>query len=155
MFGFLMQCWWSYSHRNDRYVFGQGDMTCLRSSKIPLIPSKTKYPLGKHPNNLMPKKTSPRASDRSPMYVFNCCVGTIAYASLCLHFTFESACYRYLLVTFLSLSGWVCWLYQLHVQSSIFIRRISPYLHGNFSLRFHRVNASPVVRVENASFCGQ
>ena len=33
-------------------------MTCLRSSKIRLIPSKTKYPLGKHPNNLMPKKTS-------------------------------------------------------------------------------------------------
>ena len=51
-----MQCWYSYLYRNDRYVFGQGDMTCLRSSKIPLIPSKTKYPLGKHPNNLMPKK---------------------------------------------------------------------------------------------------
>ena len=32
-------------------------MTCLRSSKIPLIPSKTKYPLGKRPKNLMPKKT--------------------------------------------------------------------------------------------------
>ena len=58
MFGFLMQCWCSYSYRNDRYVFRQGDMTCLRSSKIPLIPSKTKYPPGKHPNNLMPKKTS-------------------------------------------------------------------------------------------------
>ena len=39
-FGFLMRCWYSYSYRNDRYVFGQGDMTCLRSSKIPLIPSK-------------------------------------------------------------------------------------------------------------------
>ena len=30
----------------------------MRSSKLPLIPSKTKYPLGKHANNLMPKKTS-------------------------------------------------------------------------------------------------
>ena len=30
-FGFLMQCWYSYSYRNDRYVFGQGDMTCLLS----------------------------------------------------------------------------------------------------------------------------
>ena len=58
VFGFLMQCWYSHSYRNDRYVFGQGDMTCLRSSKIPLIPIKTKYPLGKHTNNLMPKKTS-------------------------------------------------------------------------------------------------
>ena len=52
-----MQCCYSYSYRNDRYVFGQGDMTCLRSSKIPLIPSETKYPAGKHPNNLTPKQT--------------------------------------------------------------------------------------------------
>ena len=55
-----MQCWYSYSYRNDKYVFGQGDMTCLRSSKIPLIPSKTKYPPGNHPYNLMPYKIIPR-----------------------------------------------------------------------------------------------
>ena len=49
VFGFLMQCWYSYLY-NNRYVFGQGDMTCLRSSKRTLKPSKMKYPLGKHPN---------------------------------------------------------------------------------------------------------
>ena len=35
-------------------------MTCLRSSKRTLEPSKTKYPLGKHPNNVMPYKIIPR-----------------------------------------------------------------------------------------------
>ena len=35
-------------------------MTCLRSSKRTLKPSKTKYSLGKHPNNLMPYKIIPR-----------------------------------------------------------------------------------------------
>ena len=35
-------------------------MTCLRSSKRSLKPSKTKYPQGKHPNNLMPYKIIPR-----------------------------------------------------------------------------------------------
>ena len=60
VFGFLMPCWYSYSYRNDQYIFGQGDMTCLRSSKRSLKPSKTKYPLGKHPNNLMPHKIIPR-----------------------------------------------------------------------------------------------
>ena len=60
MFGFLMPCWYSYSYDNNRYIFGQGDMTCLRSSKRTLEPSKTKYPLGKHPNNLMPYKIIPR-----------------------------------------------------------------------------------------------
>ena len=60
-FGFLMPCWYSYSyHNNSRYIFGRGDMTCLRSSKRSLKPSKTKYPLGKHPNNLMPYKVIPR-----------------------------------------------------------------------------------------------
>ena len=37
LFGFLMQCWYSYSYRNDRCVSGLGDMTCLRSSKIHLL----------------------------------------------------------------------------------------------------------------------
>ena len=60
VFGFLMLCWYSYSYRNDQYIFGQGDMTCLRSSKRTLEPSKKKYPLGKHPNNLMPYKIIPR-----------------------------------------------------------------------------------------------
>ena len=60
MFGFLMPCWYSYSYRNDQYIFGQGDTTCLRSSKRSLIPSKTKYPLGKHPNNLISCKIIPR-----------------------------------------------------------------------------------------------
>ena len=32
----------------------------MRSSKRTLEPSKTKYPLGKHPNNLMPYKIIPR-----------------------------------------------------------------------------------------------
>ena len=54
-----MQCWYSYSYHNNRYIFGQGGMTCLRSSKRALKPSKTKYPLGKHPNNLMPYKIIP------------------------------------------------------------------------------------------------
>ena len=44
MFGFLMQCWYSSSYHNNRYIFGQGDMTCLRSSKTTLKTSKTKYP---------------------------------------------------------------------------------------------------------------
>ena len=35
-------------------------MPFLRSSKRTLEPSKTKYPLGKHPNNLMPYKIFPR-----------------------------------------------------------------------------------------------
>ena len=55
-----MQCWYSYSNRNDRRVFGQGEMICLRSSKRTLKPRKTKYPLGKHPNNLMPYNVIPR-----------------------------------------------------------------------------------------------
>ena len=58
VFGFLMQCWYSYSY-NNRYVFGQGDMTCLRSSKRTLKPSKMKYPLGKHPNNFCLAESSP------------------------------------------------------------------------------------------------
>ena len=33
MFGFLKQCWYSYSYHNNQYIFEQGDMTCLRSSK--------------------------------------------------------------------------------------------------------------------------
>ena len=42
------------------------------------------------------------------MDIFNCCVGaTIARASLCLDFAFWIACYRYLLLTFLSLYGCV------------------------------------------------
>ena len=61
MFGFLMQCWYSYSYHNNQYIFGQGEMTCLRSSKRTLKPSQTKYPLGNHPNNfLMPYKVIPR-----------------------------------------------------------------------------------------------
>ena len=56
---FLMPCWYSYYH-NNRYIFGQGDMTCLRSSKRAVEPSRTKYPLGKYPNNLMPYKIIPR-----------------------------------------------------------------------------------------------
>ena len=60
MFGFLMPCWYSYSYHNNRYIFGQGDMTCLRRSKRTLKPSKTKYSLGKHPNHLMPYKIIPR-----------------------------------------------------------------------------------------------
>ena len=55
-----MQCWCSYSYHNYQYVFGQGDMTCVRSSIIPLIPSETIYPLGKHPKHLMPYKVIPR-----------------------------------------------------------------------------------------------
>ena len=40
------------------------------------------------------------------MYIFNRCVGgSIPRASLCLRFTFGGACYRYLLVTVLSLNG--------------------------------------------------
>ena len=35
-------------------------MTCLRSSKRTLEPSKTKHPLGKHPNISMPYKIIPR-----------------------------------------------------------------------------------------------
>ena len=60
MLVFLMPCWYSYSDDSNRYIFEQGDMTCLRSSKRSLKPSKTKYPLGKHPNNLMPYKIIPR-----------------------------------------------------------------------------------------------
>ena len=60
MFGFLMPCWYSYSYHNNQYIFGQGDMTCLRSSKIILKPSKMIYPLRKHPNILMPYKVIPR-----------------------------------------------------------------------------------------------
>ena len=59
-FGFLMPCWYSYSYHDKRYIFGQGDMTCLRRSKRSLNPSKTKYHLGKHPNKLMPYKIIPR-----------------------------------------------------------------------------------------------
>ena len=59
VFGFLMPCWYSYSYHDQRYIFGQGDMTCLRRSKRSLNPSKTKYPLGKHPNNFMPYKIIP------------------------------------------------------------------------------------------------
>ena len=59
MFGFLMPCWYSYSYHNDQYIFEQGDMTCLRSSKRTLKPSKTKYPLGKHANNVMLYKVIP------------------------------------------------------------------------------------------------
>ena len=51
MIGFLMPCWYSYSCHNNRYIFGQRDMTCFRSSKRSQKTSKTKYPLGKHPNN--------------------------------------------------------------------------------------------------------
>ena len=51
VFGSLTPCWYSYSYHNNRHIFGQGDMTCLRSSTQSLKPSKTKYPLGKHPNN--------------------------------------------------------------------------------------------------------
>ena len=60
MFGFLKPCWYSYSYHNNQYIFGQRDMTWLRSSKRTLKPSKTKSPLGKHPNNLMPYKIIPR-----------------------------------------------------------------------------------------------
>ena len=60
VFAFLMPCWYSYSYHNNRYIFGQGDMTCLRSSKRTLKPSNMKYPLEKHPNNLMPYKFIPR-----------------------------------------------------------------------------------------------
>ena len=59
-FGSLTPCWYSYSYHNNRYIFGQGDMTCLRSSKRSLKPGKTRYPLEKHPNNLMPYKIIPR-----------------------------------------------------------------------------------------------
>ena len=58
--GFLMPCWYSYSYHDKRYIFGQGDVTCLRRSKRSINPSKTKYPLGKHPNNSMPYKIIPR-----------------------------------------------------------------------------------------------
>ena len=60
VFAFLMPCWYSYSHHNNRCIFGHRDITCLRSSKRTLKPSKTKYPLGKHPNNLMTYKINPR-----------------------------------------------------------------------------------------------
>ena len=59
VFGFLMPCWYSYPYHNNRYIFGHGDITCLSSSKRTLKPSKTKYPLGKHANNLMPYKSTP------------------------------------------------------------------------------------------------
>ena len=58
--GFLMLCWSLYSYYNNRYMFGHGDMTCVRSSKRTLKPSETKYSLGKHPNNVMPYKIIPR-----------------------------------------------------------------------------------------------
>ena len=60
VFGFSKPCLYSYSYHNNRYIFGQGDMTCLRNSKRSLKPSKTKYPLGKHSNNIMPYKIIPR-----------------------------------------------------------------------------------------------
>ena len=60
VFAFLMPCWYSYSYHNNRYIFGQRDMTCLGSSKRTLKRSKTKYPLRKHPTNLMPYKIIPR-----------------------------------------------------------------------------------------------
>ena len=59
MFGFLMPCWYSYSYHNNRYFCGQGDTTCLRSSKQTLKPCKTKYPQGKHPNNIISYKIIP------------------------------------------------------------------------------------------------
>ena len=76
MFGFLMPCWYSYSSHNNGYIFGQGDMTCLRSSKRSLKPSKTKYPLGKHPDNLMPSNAqwydhSGTAPSKSPSRATN------------------------------------------------------------------------------------
>ena len=60
VFGFSKPCWYSYSYHNNQFIFGQGDMTCLRNSKRSLKPSKTKYPLGKHSNNIMPYKIIPR-----------------------------------------------------------------------------------------------
>ena len=60
VFGFSKPCWYSYSYHNNQFIFGQGDMTCLRNSKRSLKPSKTKYPLGKHSNNMMPYKIIPR-----------------------------------------------------------------------------------------------
>ena len=98
-----MQCWYSYSYRNDRYVFGQGGMTCLRSSKIPLIPSKTKYPLGKHPNNLMPHKIIPRYGLRANLpdhppnhppcaakYSSSTCTSSLVYVSVAFTVFFRS-----------------------------------------------------------------
>ena len=60
VFGSLTLCRYTYSYHNNRYIIEQGDMTCLRSSKRSLKPSKTKYPLGKHSNNIMPYKIIPR-----------------------------------------------------------------------------------------------
>ena len=60
VFGFFKPCWYSYSYHNNQYIFRQGDMTCLRSSKRSPKPSKTRYPVGKHLNNLMPYKIIPR-----------------------------------------------------------------------------------------------
>ena len=68
MFGSLTLCRYTYSYHNNRYIIEQGDMTCLRSSKRSLKPSKTKYPLGKHPNNLMPYKIIPRYGLRAEIY---------------------------------------------------------------------------------------
>ena len=65
----LTPCWCSYSYYNNRHIFEQGDMTCLTSSKRTLKPSKTKYPLGKHPSNLMPYKIIPRYGSGARM----CC----------------------------------------------------------------------------------
>ena len=62
VFGSLTPCRYSYSYHNNQYIFGQGHMTGLRSSKRSLKPSKTKYPLGKHPNSLMPYKIIPRGT---------------------------------------------------------------------------------------------
>ena len=75
-----MRCWYSYSYRNDRYIFGQGDMTCLRSSKRTLKPSKTKYPLGKHPYNLMPYKIIPRYGLRARSSTW--CTTTIVHKTI-------------------------------------------------------------------------
>ena len=60
VFGILIPCWYSYSYHNNRYIFGPRDMTCLRSSRRALQPTKTKYPVGNHPNILMPYEIIPR-----------------------------------------------------------------------------------------------
>ena len=55
-------------------------MTCLRSSRRTLEPSKTKYPQGKHPNNWMPYKIIPwygigaHKSAISPFYARRICM---------------------------------------------------------------------------------
>ena len=67
MFGFLKQCWYSYSYRNDRYVFGQRGMTCLRSSKIPLIPSKTKISPRETSQEFNALQSHPQVWDRRHM----------------------------------------------------------------------------------------